>query len=104
VESDLTKIYPWKKELFMKYLTLGALAVVLLMPVGPAVAQDGAAIYQQNCSACHDRRVTINRQGRSVDVLAASVIKGMPGKKRPRAGTRLSDAEIRAAVAHLLSR
>jgi mono/diheme cytochrome c family protein len=88
----------------MKQLALGALAVILLMPLGPAVAQDGAAIYQQNCAACHDRRVTINRQGRSVDQLAASVIAGMPGKKRPRAGTRLSDAEIRAAVGHLVSK
>jgi mono/diheme cytochrome c family protein len=88
----------------MKQLGLGFLAVVLLMPVGSAVAQDGAGIYRQSCAGCHDSRVKINLQGRGVDALAASVIKGIAGKKRPRAGTRLSDAEIRAAVAHLVSK
>jgi mono/diheme cytochrome c family protein len=88
----------------MKQMALWVLAAFLLMPVGPAAAaDDGAAIYKKNCAGCHDS-IRTSFKGGSVAALTRSVISGSGGKMKPRAGTKLTDAEIRAAVEYLVSK
>ena len=88
----------------MKQTALWVLAAFLLMPVGPAAAaSDGAAIYKKSCAGCHDN-IRTSYKGASVPALTRAVISGAGGKMKPRAGTKLSDAEIRAAVEYLVSK
>lgn len=85
----------------MKQAALWVMAAFLLIPVGPAAAADGAAIYKENCAVCHDN-IRKSFKGASVPKLTSSVISGSGGKMKPRAGTRLSDEEIRAAVEYMV--
>jgi len=60
----------------------------------PAAAADGAKVYAMGCNACH---------ATGVDALTASVIKGK-GAMPPRgAVAAASDAELRAAVEHMVA-
>jgi cytochrome c5 len=72
---------------------------------GPA---DGKAIYDKVCTACHavsvagsprlgDKAAWAPRLKTGMDALLASVVKGK-GAMPPRAGTTLTDAELRAAI------
>ncbi len=88
----------------MKQIAFWVLAAFLLMPIGSAAeASDGAAIYKKNCAGCHDN-IRTSYKGASVAKLTDAVISGAGGKMKPRAGTRLSDEEIRAAVEYLVSK
>jgi len=79
------------------------LAPLLIFP-GSALAQDGEAIYKENCAACHDSMNNAPYKGRSVGALTDSVIAGK-GAMKPRAGKpSLKDEEIRAAVTFLLTK
>jgi cytochrome c5 len=72
---------------------------------GPA---DGKSVYDKVCMACHavsvagsprigDKAAWAPRIGTGMNALLASVVKGK-GAMPPRAGTTLSDAELRAAI------
>jgi cytochrome c5 len=87
----------------MKQMALWVLAAFLLMPVGPAAQADGAAIYKKSCAGCHDN-IRKSYKGASVAALTRAVISGAGGKMKPRAGTKLSDAELRAAVEYMVSK
>jgi cytochrome c5 len=84
---------------------------VLLLLGGSASAQDGRIAYLQNCAVCHnvldptigDKAAWAPFAKMSVDQLAALVIKG-GGSMAPRAGRHISDDEIKAAVAYIMSR
>ena len=87
-----------------KRTLFGALAALLLTSHGATFAQDGAAIYSENCASCHNSMNNAAYKGRSVGALVTSVIEGK-GAMKPRAGkASLKDEEIRAAVTFLLSK
>lgn len=76
-----------------------------------AAAQSGEEIVQGVCAACHisgvggaplldDDAAWASRREAGLDALTASVINGK-GAMPARAGTQLSDDELRAAVAHM---
>jgi cytochrome c5 len=86
-----------------------ALAVLVLGAGQAAAAADGKAIYVKSCGSCHDKGVAkapklgdkAALKGDSVS-LTASVIKGK-GVMPPRAGTQLSDEELKASVDYMLA-
>jgi cytochrome c5 len=83
---------------------LGVIPAFLMLSVGAALAQDGAAIYKENCADCHNSMNNSVYKGRSVSALTDGVIAGK-GAMKPRAGkSSLKDEEIRAAVTYLLSK
>jgi cytochrome c5 len=79
----------------------------------PAAA-DGKAVYEKACVACHasgvagapklgDKAAWSTRLGKGLDALTKTVIAGK-GAMPPRGGnTALSDAEIKAAVSHMVA-
>jgi cytochrome c5 len=78
-----------------------------------AGAIDGAAIYQQTCQACHmtgaagapvpGTEAFSERAAKGVDALVASAVDGL-GMMPPKGGRMdLDDAQIRAAVEHMLA-
>jgi cytochrome c5 len=81
---------------------------------GAAGKADGAKIYAGSCSACHatgvagapkfgDKSAWTARAQQGLDALTASVIKGK-GAMPPKGGAaNASDAELRAAVEHMLA-
>ena len=86
-----------------------ALAVLMLGAGGVAAAADGKAIYDKSCGSCHNKGLAkapklgdkAALKGDSSS-LTATVIKGK-GIMQPRAGTQLSDEEIKAAVDYMLA-
>jgi len=81
-------------------------------PVTVAVAQSGEDIVQGVCASCHlagvagaplldDEAAWAERRPLGLDALTASVVNGK-GAMPARAGTDLSDDELRAAVAHMV--
>ena len=81
---------------------------------GPAGKPDGAKIYASGCNACHatgvagapklgDKAAWAARAAQGVNALTASVIKGK-GAMPPKGGVAsASEAELRAAVEHMLA-
>lgn len=95
---------------FARQVLLGAGAAVLVLP---AWANDGKAVYEKSCVACHaagvanapklgDKAAWAPRVATGKDALLASVLKGK-GAMPPKAGTALKDDEIAAAVDYMLS-
>lgn len=86
------------------------LAVLLLGAGGVATAAaDGKAVYDKTCGMCHNAGVAkAPKLGDKAALkgdsgsLTASVIKGK-GVMQPRAGAKLSDEEIKAAVDYMLA-
>ena len=83
------------------------------VPVKVAAANNGEALYKQNCSACHaqsvagspkfgDKAAWAPRIKTGIDALTASVIKGK-GAMPPRGGSAGSDADIRATIEYMLN-
>lgn len=79
----------------------------------PAAAADGKAVYDKACVACHatgvanapklgDKAAWGPRLAQGVDGLLQSVLKGK-GAMPPKAGTTMSDAELRAGVEFMVS-
>lgn len=77
---------------------------------GPA---DGKAVYEKNCSACHaagvmnapkfgDKGAWASRIGQGKDTLHAHAIKGIRSMPAKGGNAALSDAEVKAAVDHML--
>lgn len=90
-------------------LAAGALTLALTAP--RAQGNEGREIYQRACALCHsnmppklgDKRDWEPRMKLGTDSLANAVIKGK-GAMPPRGGnSRLTDAEIRAAVEYMLA-
>jgi len=81
--------------------------------VTPAMLSQGKAVYEKNCAACHgsgvagapkfgDKAVWKEHLAHGYDHMAEAVIRGK-GAMPPRGGNpKLSDAEIRAAVAYVM--
>jgi cytochrome c5 len=79
-----------------------------------ALANDGKAVYEKSCVACHasgvanapklgDKAAWAPRVGAGRDALVATVIKGK-GAMPPKAGSAdLKEAEIKAAVDFMLA-
>jgi cytochrome c5 len=88
----------------MRQTLWGVVVTLPVIFVGSALAQDGGAIYKENCAVCHKSISNAAFKGRSIGALTDSVIKGK-GEMKPRAGKpSLKDEEIRAAVTYLLSK
>jgi cytochrome c5 len=79
----------------------------------PAGKADGKAVYDKACVACHatgvanapklgDKAAWAPRLGQGVDSLLQTVLKGK-GAMLPKAGTTMSDAELRAGVEFMVS-
>ena len=91
-----------------------AIAGAALLAAQPALAADGKKVYESTCIACHstgvggapklgDRGGWASRLALGRDGLVKSVIAGK-GAMPPRAGNpKLADADIRAAVDHMLA-
>ena len=85
------------------------LAILLLGAGEVAAAADGKAIYDKSCGSCHNKGLAkapklgdkAALKGDSA-TLTASVIKGK-GVMQPRAGTQLTDEEIKASVDYMLA-
>ncbi|MCF6263156.1 MAG: c-type cytochrome [Xanthomonadales bacterium] len=79
----------------------------------PAVDIDGAAIYQTACLACHSSGVAgapklvaadwTNRLPQGEDTLVDHAINGLNAMPPKGGQMQLSDAEVRAAVLHMIS-
>lgn len=72
---------------------------------------DGKATYEKTCSVCHasgvanapkygDKTAWAPRIATGADALLASVVKGK-GAMPPKAGTTLSDAELKEAIGYM---
>ena len=89
-----------------------ALAVIAALgAAGPVAAADGKAVYEKTCAACHkvmppklgDKAAWAPRIKLGAVALTASVIKGK-GAMPPKAGSTLSDADIKDAVEYMISK
>jgi cytochrome c5 len=81
--------------------------------VTPAMLSQGKAVYEKNCAACHgsgvagapkfgDKAVWKEHLAHGYDHMTEAVIRGK-GAMPPRGGNpKLSDAEVRAAVAYIM--
>jgi cytochrome c5 len=95
----------------MKAGIIALAAMAALVTAGPVAAADGKAVFEKNsCAGCHkvmapklgDKAAWAPRIKQGADALTAAVIKGM-GPMPPRGGTKLSDADIKAAVEYIIS-
>lgn len=89
-------------------------AFLAMVAAAPAqAAPDGAALYRRYCALCHDLGVATApkltekanwalRFKGGVEPMVASVIQGK-GAMPARAGTKLTDEELRAVVEYLAS-
>jgi cytochrome c5 len=93
----------------MRLSLYGLVAVAVVIGAGAAWAADGAAVYDQDCAACHNNLepklgnkaawAPLIKLG--TDELVANVIKGK-GAMPPRGGhPDLSDADVKAAVEYI---
>ena len=96
----------------MRLFLCGFLAATALVAASAAQAADGQAVYNQNCSACHnnmkpkigdkDAWAPLIKEG--TPALVASTIKGK-GMMPARGGkSSLSDDDIKAAVEYIESK
>ena len=86
----------------------------LLAFAGAVQAADGKAVYDKTCSVCHasgvanapkfgDKAAWAPRVATGRDALLASVVKGK-GAMPPKAGaSNLSDADLQAAIDHMIA-
>ena len=98
-----------------KHFVMIMAAALLAGVLQSAAAADGQAVYDKSCKLCHDKGVMGSPKTGDKDkwaplikggdaALEESVIKGK-GKMKPRAGnSSLSDEDIKAAVAYMISK
>lgn len=91
------------------------LCIALLAQAMPAMAADGRKIYDSVCAGCHNTGLIGSpklgakadwepRLQKGVAALYASAMKGTPRGMPPKGGKpELSDAEVRAAVDHMVA-
>jgi cytochrome c5 len=94
-------------------LPAAAILLALSFAAGTSAAADGLTVYNQNCAMCHvpglanapkfgDKAAWAPRLETGRDALLAAAIKGK-GAMPPKAGNpKLTDAEIAAALDHML--
>ena len=98
----------------MRLLLSGILAATAALGMGAhgTWAADGQAVYTQSCAACHnnikpkigDKAAWAPLIAQGNDVMVATVIKGK-GAMPPKGGKpNLSDDDIKAAVAYIVSK
>ena len=95
----------------MKNAIIGIAALATLFSIGQVAAADGKAVYDKSCVECHNnidpklsdkaKWVPIFKQDN--DALLASVVKGK-GTMPPKAGTTLSNDDIKAAIEYMRSK
>lgn len=97
----------------MKRIAIAA-GLAALIHGAPAVAADGADVYESVCRKCHrtgideapktgDKAAWAPRIATGMDALVKSVVEGK-GAMDPRGGkAELTDAQIRAAVEHIVN-
>lgn len=96
----------------MKLLPCACLLVAIVTAASAAQAADGQALYNTDCSACHnnippkigdkDAWAPLIKSG--TDALIASTIKGK-GSMPPRGGKpNLSDDDVKAAIEYMVSK
>jgi len=94
----------------LRYILLGAVTALLSITASAAQAGEGQTIYDQKCSACHnrippklgDKAAWAPRIKLGTDALVASVLKGK-GMMKPQAG-KLTPAQAKAAVEYMMER
>ena len=94
----------------MKEGVLVVTAMAALVTASPVAAADGKALYEKSCQVCHkvmapklgDKAAWAPRIGAGADAMTASVIKGK-GTMPPKGGSKLSNADIKAAVEYIIS-
>jgi cytochrome c5 len=96
----------------MKLLSGGYVIAAILITTGVAQAADGQAVYDQHCGMCHnnltpkigDKDAWAPRIKLGTPALVAAVIAGK-GAMPPRGNAPdLSDDDIKAAVAYIVSK
>jgi cytochrome c5 len=95
----------------MKEVVVALAVMALLVSAGPVAAAEGKAVYDKTCAACHnnmapklgDKAAWAPRIKLGADALMASVVKGK-GAMPPKAGSSLSDADIKDAVEYMISK
>ena len=95
----------------MKEVVVALAVMAALVAAGPVAAADGKAVYDKTCAVCHkvmapklgDKAAWAPRIKLGADALTASVIKGK-GAMPPKAGSTLSDADIKDAVEYIISK
>jgi cytochrome c5 len=95
----------------MKEAVVALAVMAALVAAGPVAAAEGKAVYDKTCAACHnnmapklgDKAAWAPRIKQGADALTASVIKGK-GAMPPKAGSTLSDADIKDAVDYMISK
>ena len=100
----------------MRKLVIG-LTLSALTTVGPVLAADGKAVYDQACMACHaqgvagapkfgDTEAWTDRLAKGMETLYENSINGFQGEAGmmpPKGGfTNLSDDEVKAAVDYMV--
>jgi cytochrome c5 len=97
-----------------KVLPLAATLAAGLLACAPALAADGKAVYESTCVACHasgvanapklgDKAAWGPRLAAGKDALLKSVLAGK-GAMPPKAGNpKLTEAEAKAAIDHMLA-
>lgn len=80
---------------------LAVAAALAMISTGAAFAQDGAAVYSKYCAACHNSMKN-ETKAKNTDAMVKITIDGK-GPMRPRGGSNLSDADVKAAVVHMQS-
>ncbi|MDH5301717.1 MAG: c-type cytochrome [Gammaproteobacteria bacterium] len=89
-------------------------AVLMVGPVSMAFATDGKGVYEKSCNMCHgagiagapkfgDKAAWQARLAKGVAVLEQSAINGIGAMPAKGGNKKLSDDEVKAAVAHMVS-
>jgi cytochrome c5 len=94
----------------LRYSIFATAAALLTIIASAAQAGEGQAIYDQHCSACHnriapklgDKAAWAPRIKLGTDALVASVLKGK-GIMKPQAG-KVTPAQAKAAVEYMVGR
>ncbi len=104
-----------EKNLKLMKLVISVIVIIMVASSGAAFAADGAALWAQHCASCHGKdgsgNTTMGKklgvkdyskdQGFS-DAEATNVIKNGKGKMKSYKD-KLSDADVKALVAHIRS-
>jgi cytochrome c5 len=99
-----------KKEWVLKHPVFLAFTPLLAFAATVAHADDGKAIYDQHCGACHnkippkfgDKAAWAPRISKGTDALVASAVNGK-GMMKPQTKAGLTPAQIKAAVEYMVA-
>ena len=101
-----------RKDQALRVLSIGLAAAIVAFAPTPAQADEGQAVYDKKCGMCHnkiapkigDKAAWAPRIKKGTGVMVANTVKGI-GKMPPQVGkTGLTEAQVKAAVEHLVAR